>query len=127
MRKWSSWLLATLVLGAGWLWLVDWSYRTQAPRGTTLREVLPQTLERSQSRVFEQDGQEYLAVFGRILIVPPRFPSGAPVYVFDSAGRLVDWTHDDGDAESFNRRWSRLYRGRTITRDELMQWPGAPP
>ena len=32
-------------------------------------------------------------------------PSGPPVYVFDSTGRLVDWTTDSGDDPRFQDQW----------------------
>lgn len=32
-------------------------------------------------------------------------PSGPPTYVFDSAGKLVDWTRDSGDDPVFQQKW----------------------
>ena len=33
------------------------------------------------------------------------FPSGPPMYVFDSQGRLLDYTLDSGDDPAFMDRW----------------------
>jgi hypothetical protein len=34
----------------------------------------------------------------------PKFPSGPPIYIFDTKGQLVDWTPDEGDDGPFWRR-----------------------
>lgn len=124
-RKFAVGMLLVFVVGGGWCWLVVQSYRSQIPRGTTFAEATPHLPEPMQYRIFTKDGQEYLAVFGPMQVVPPRFPSGDPVYVFDRNGKLLDWTSDSGDSEAFNGRWPKLFGGRFVSRDELTQWQQA--
>jgi hypothetical protein len=108
----------------GWLqWCRAW-YHSVQPAGPTLADHLARRPAAEQGRVFVADGQKYLALLGPIQVLP-RLPSGWPVYVFDSAGRLVDWTPDDGDDEEFTRRWAGAFAGRAVTPDEVAAWPGS--
>jgi hypothetical protein len=72
----------------------------------------------------ELAGQKHLVLFGTFQAIP-RFPSGFPAYVFDPAGRLVDWTPDDGDDPAFLQRWPGLGTGREATPEQVAAWPGA--
>jgi hypothetical protein len=71
--------------------------------------------------VIVSNGQEYLALFGPAQAFPG-FPSGGPVYIFDRAGRLVDWTPDEGDDEAFRLRWPGISPGRPIPPAEVSAW-----
>ena len=47
-------------------------------------------------------GQTFVVMHGPLAGL---VPSGPPVYVFDSTGRLVDWTTDSGDDPRFQGKW----------------------
>lgn len=126
MRKALTTALFILALLGGWLlWVRDW-YQSVQPAAPDLANHLARRLPPEQSRIVVVDGRDYLLLFGP---VPPmlRFPSGVPVYVFDAAGRLVDWTPDEGDDEAFNRRWPGLWAGRGVAPAQVAAWPGATP
>lgn len=92
------------------------------PGGSTLAEVLAKLPDPVAGRAFTQDGHQYLALLGPVQTYP-KFPSGPPVYIFDSTGQLIDWTADEGDDEAFRSRWSTFFRGRALTPQELHAWP----
>jgi hypothetical protein len=126
MRKALKAALVVIVLFAGWvLLLVRWVHLVQ-PAGPTLADHLAKMPPPEQRRVFTKGGREYLAVFGPIHVLA-RFPSGPPVYVFDDAGRLADWTPDEGEDPAFHRQWGPAFSGREVTQAEVNQWPGASP
>ena len=124
MRKALAISLVVAALFAAWVLHLLWWLESVKPGGQTLAEQLVKMPEPDQRRVFTKGGQEYLALFGPVEALP-RFPSGPPVYIFDSAGRLVDWTPDEGDDEAFHQRWPGAFGGREITQIELAVWPGA--
>jgi hypothetical protein len=76
--------------------------------------------------------QEFTLIPGpsgdHLLAMGPRrglLASGPPAYVFDPAGRLVDWSRDIGDDAAFNGRWpAQLVRGlgRAVPRGEVGAW-----
>jgi hypothetical protein len=124
MRKVITTILVLAVLFVGWvLWVCAW-LRSVAPAGPTLAEHLAHRPAPRWQRVFVADGQEYLALYGPMQMLP-RLPSGPPVYIFDRAGLLVDWTIDEGDDNAFLQRWPRRFGGQDISPDELAEWPGA--
>ena len=109
-------------------WLVWEARSAEAPRppGTGLSDLLSVLPESATAEVFTHRRQEYLAVSGPYRMLP-RLPSGPPVYVYDRAGRLADWTADSGDDEAFQARWFGAIDRRAISLDELRRWPGAGP
>lgn len=84
-------------------------------------ESFEQSAERHEfERIFRlenQDGTFYMAEAPW----PPAdvLQSGPPVFVFDSTGRLVDWTSDSGDAPSFTARWDK-WRATEITLQQAL-------
>jgi hypothetical protein len=124
MRQAAITVLVLIALFGGWmLWVRSW-YRSVQPAGPTLAEHLDHRPAPHECRVVVRDAHKHLALFGPIQALP-RFPSGPPVYIFDRAGQLVDWTPDVGDDEAFKRRWPGVFTGRAITLDEVTEWPGA--
>lgn len=72
------------------------------------------------ARTFESEGKQYFEALGQI----PKgaffyAPSGPPAYVFDSGGRLVDWTPDRGDASRYLKKWGTFSAGTKIDVAEL--------
>jgi hypothetical protein len=51
---------------------------------------------------WRSDGQWFVLMSGPHAGI---LPSGSTVYVFDSSGRMVDWTLDGGDDSRFQKRW----------------------
>jgi len=50
-------------------------------------------------------GHQYYRVTGEIP-APLGFPKGSPVYIFDSTGRLIDWTGESRNAPEFTEKWT---------------------
>jgi hypothetical protein len=114
-------ILAALL--GGWLLLLERWAESVAPGGETLAECLEKMPEPARAVVFSQGGREYLLLWGHWRAFP-RFPSGPPLYVFDGAGRLVDWVGESGDND-FYARWPGASEGGAVGREEMMRWPGA--
>jgi hypothetical protein len=117
-------VLVVVGLFGGWLLGVRSWYRSVQPAGPSLAEHLNQRAVPEFGRIVVAGGREFLVLLGPIQALP-RFPSGPPVYVFDRAGKLVDWTPDVGDDESFNQRWPGLNSGRSVTSEDVAAWPGS--
>ena len=105
------------------IWIVsEWDYarRSLLPESvTTYREFLETMPQPAQVAIVSVDGQSYLEVNGPL----PRgmaFPSGPPVYVFDSGGALVDWTHDSGDDGAFQSIWESPDRRQRISATQAL-------
>jgi hypothetical protein len=124
MRKAIVTLLILVGLFVGWLLGVRAWYHSVRPAGPSLAEHLARRPAPERRRGLAADGQEYLALFGPAQAFPA-LPSGGPVYIFDRAGELVDWTSDEGDDEAFRRRWPGVSSGRAVSPDEVAAWPGS--
>lgn len=124
MRKAIVIVLVFMCLAGAWFLSIRAWYQSIQPAGPTLSEHLAQRPAPEQRRVVTAGGQEYLVLFGPIQALP-RFPSGCPVYIFDRAGRIVDWTPDEGDDPEFNQRWPGVFSGRAISPREVAAWAGA--
>jgi hypothetical protein len=83
-------------------------------RATTVPRTIGQSFEGFlQSKrtprkieIIEMANQKFVFVTGAwtpLYLVT--IPSGPPCYVFDSSGRLVDWTGDVGDDSRFVKKW----------------------
>lgn len=115
--------VAGVALAAIWVLLLHRWMDSISPGGETLAECLEKLPEPTAAGVFNQGGNEYLAITGEVIAFP-KFPSGPPIYVFDRDRRLVDWTSDSGDDSDWWRRWPGLRHERTISREEMARWPG---
>jgi hypothetical protein len=74
----------------------------------------------TQVAIVSVDGRSYLEVKGPL----PRglaFPSGPPVYVFDTNGALVAWTHDSGDDGAFQSIWESPDRRQLISASQALE------
>ena len=56
----------------------------------------------------------HICIFGDINSVMWTLPSGPPAYLFDSSGKLVDYTLDVGDSTKFQYDYS-VYSGEELT------------
>ena len=67
----------------------------------------------------ESGGQTFVVMHGPLASL---VPSGPPVYVFDSTGRLVDWTTDSGDDPRFHEKWfGRNRNAREVSAEDARQ------
>ena len=118
---------SVVIVGLFFLWLVllfRWQSSVK-PGGQTLSDHLAKKGIQERPFGFTVDGKKYLALFGEVESFPA-FPSGPPVYVFDQAGSLVDWTSNEGDDEAFHKKWPEAFHGSKITDVELSNWAGWP-
>jgi hypothetical protein len=105
------------------VWVTNW-YESVQPAGPTLAEHLAKRPTPIDRRIIELDGTRFLELTAESQMIP-KFPSGSPIYVFDQAGNLADWTPDSGDDENFKHRWSGYRVIRSVTDDDLKTWAGA--
>ena len=106
------------------IWIVsEWDHarRSRLPGSvTTYREFLETMPQPAHVAIVSVDGQSYLEVNGPL----PRgmaFPSGPPVYVFDSGGELVAWTYDSGDDGAFQSIWASPDLRRPISATQALE------
>lgn len=72
------------------------------------------------ARVFEYDGNQYFEVLGKVPTTALFYGgSGPPAYVFNSEGRLVDWTPDRGDTTRYVKKWGSFGVGSQIALAEV--------
>jgi len=83
------------------------------------RESLPPPESVLKLRVGEG---EFYALSGPVSVLLA-LSSGPPVYIFDSEGKLLDWTLDSGDDPRFSERWGAL-RGEEIPLAEFERMIG---
>lgn len=61
---------------------------------------------------------DHICVFGDVNSVMWTVPSGPPAYLFDTSGRLVDYTLDVGDSTKFQHVY-RVHSGTKMTMVEV--------
>lgn len=123
--KWLRGILLLAALFFGYMALEVVGYRQVVPLGRagTLREFL---MWQPKARGFQDlrvGDRRYVFAYGQRHWLP-LMPSGPPAYVFDEAGRLVDWTADSGDSSDFMQRWTDQLaprQPRTFTRGDVEQ------
>lgn len=71
--------------------------------GMTLSELEQQIGKPESLRRHAYNGSSYTIWSGPVKTI--YLPSGPPVYVFDSAGKLLDWSRDIGDDPTFQEQW----------------------
>ena len=71
--------------------------------GITMTELGEQIGMPENLRPHSHNGSSYTLWSGPVKAI--FLPSGPPVYVFDSAGLLVDWSRDSGDDPEFREKW----------------------
>ena len=96
-----------------------WKRYLPPPETRTIEDLIAQLPETYCFASVEHEGTSYVVWVGR-----PRGPivSGPPVCVFDTKGRLVDWSSDTGDSNNgFVRELHSLaYRSKPISVDEAI-------
>ena len=114
---------ALLIAALPTVWIVsEWDHarRSRLPDSvTTYREFLEKMPQPARVAIVSVDGQSYLEVAGPL----PRslaVPSGPPVYIFDTGGELVAWTHDFGDDGAFQSIWESPDRRELITATQAL-------
>lgn len=77
------------------------------------------------ARTFELEGKQYFEALSQIPQSAFFYAaSGPPAYVFDSEGRLVDWTPDRGEASRYLKKWGTFSTGKQIDVTELIRLLG---
>ena len=71
-----------------------------------------------RTRKFQLHGILYYEV---VLPKESTMASGPPVYIFDETGDLLDWTHDQGDAPYFVKRWGYVVTSDFIDESHLRE------
>jgi len=71
--------------------------------GMTMAELEQQIGKPESLRPHLHNGSSYTIWSGPTKEI--YLPSGPPVYVFDSAGKLLDWSRDSGDDPTFLQKW----------------------
>jgi len=94
------------------------------PGGGDLTGFLELRANVGEIRHFVRDGRAYFMVVGQTPNHILALPSGPPAYIFDESGRLVDWTGDLGDAQSFVSKWGRPEAGTRITAERARHMVG---
>jgi len=102
-------------LVAYWIGSEIYYSRSISPKGvSTVAEYVHQFGEPRAVHQIGRDGKTYYMIFGRgpsPLVFA--LPSSPPTYVFDDAGRFVEWCPDRGETQSgYNQRWPLTESGR---------------
>jgi len=104
-------IFLVVILSPILLWVGSEVYhaKTSSPKGraTTYKEYREHLPTPIRAKFFIKKNQIFYETDGPIH-APLTFPSGPPAYIFDSQGRLIDWTSDSGDDPSFQDRWSKV-------------------
>jgi len=118
--------LAVLIALIGvWAIFAAMWYQSVTPGGRTLAEHLTKFPSPERQREFIQGGQKFLVLNG-LLHQLPRFPSGPPLYIFDSSGLLADWTPDSGDSDDFFNKWPGILNATRLEPQEFAKWQRLP-
>lgn len=104
-----KWVAIGILLAPVLIWISSEIHYASSirPRGVgTVADHYERFGEPSRISRITRDGTNYYQLSGR----PPglpwlAFPSSAPVYVYDEAGRFVDWSPDPGDRPAYRKRW----------------------
>jgi len=91
-----------------------------APSVQTIQDFIQQMPPPARVQKFSAGNATYYEVWGQ-LGGTIRLPSGPPSYIFDSAGRLVDWTYDRGEARDYEQKWGRFKDAQFISVREMLQ------
>ena len=106
-RSWIQLICAFALPGVVWIALdVYLSRASTLPADvTTIDHYLTRMPPPEKAYLRERDGQRYYVMVGPMPPMPA-VPSSHPQYVFDTQGRVVDWTHDVGDDSGYVDRWA---------------------
>ena len=126
MTQWRSYVATVIVLlilfiaGAS---VLRWGYLRTFPDEDAqhLKEFLKSMppIEGIYSR--QSGGTTYLEVVGT-LPPAPLGVSGPPIYIFDSRGKLIDWTREYGEDSTFERRWPLGATRHRLSEDEALRF-----
>lgn len=125
-----GWVIFFGVIIGGWFALESAMFRRVNPvgRASTLNEYLAWRQSAGQFAAVDVRGRQHLIAYGPA--GGGLLPSGPAAYVFDGAGRLVDWSADIGDDSRFDRRWNaQRSRGaaRPLSRNGAQPVPASQP
>lgn len=114
---------ACVCLFAAWIWAEHrHAVALRPPQGATnLAAFLQARPESGPISRFVHAGNAHIKVVGRPGGTGLSLPSGPPVYIFDTSGRLVDWCGDLGDNEEFLRKWGGFSNATALAADEAIR------
>jgi hypothetical protein len=92
-------LVAPVLIGPHY---IEYRFKPARP-SLTLVQLERQTGATLQTYRVNHQGREFTYALGPLLAWAA--PSGPPIYVFDEAGRLLDYTLDAGDDQRFGNDW----------------------
>ena len=119
MKRFRSLLVVLLALAA-LIGIETVAHRRVDPSGraSTLGEYLVWRPREQRFARIESDGRSHIIAYGPVsswLLLS----SGPSAYVFDEAGRLVDWSADIGDDPHFDTRWNAQGARSALKRGEV--------
>ena len=127
MRRQTAILILLGLAAIGWFSLAAVEARRLRPptSARTLPSFLSVMPRPERFEIHVAGDRRYLLVVGRLPALLT-LPSGPPVYVFDTSGKLLDWTADSGDDPRFVERWGSHSGGQRISKAEAIVFAQAP-
>ena len=95
-------IVALLIGGCVAFERIDRSRNTPPATVQTFDDYMKWQTKHRDVQEWQSNGQSFVLMSGPNAGV---LPSGSTVYVFDSSGRMVDWTLDGGDDSRFQKKW----------------------
>lgn len=100
-------LAACVLLGAMEVEHWRWMQSIRVPEhSASILEAIRSVPARTGIYRVDSGTKHYVKVVGTPKPGVFALPSGPPIYIFDRAGTLVDWTPDSGEDPDFGRAWS---------------------
>ncbi len=92
------------VAHGGWVAFerIDRARNTPPATVQTFNDYMKWQTKHRNAEEWRSDGEWYLLMSGPFTGL---LPSGSTVYAFDSSGRMVDWTLDNGEDPRFQTKW----------------------
>jgi hypothetical protein len=120
-----KWLFSIQLIVVSVLYSVSVLYNNARsnPHGVeTIQDFYARYGNPPQVETFTINGRTYYRVIGEIA-APLALPNGAPQYIFNASGRLVDWTPAVKNDPDFVARWSDNTAKEMVVSHFLEQFP----
>jgi hypothetical protein len=125
--RWRTWTLATALPTLSLCALVSYVVASEIAYArlknpdniTNISDFYSRFGTSGGARTIHVNGSEFVEISGPL---PPAWslalPSSRPAYVFNDAGRFVDWCSDPGDNPSWRQQWQTVANSE-LTDDEI--------